>query len=396
MWHRSAEVVQEMSASLETQGNFLHGMTPSDIGSISTELRDLIISTFVAAAARTSVADHLSIAEKMMPADAKLTQVLAMGRVKSLLHRKAFRVDESTVVAQQCLERAIGSSQNTGRLAQYLSVSLRLSLAENAILRNDFRAALELATTALECFSQDADRPGDLVRQAQTVIGRTARYQGRFHDAEYTFRVCGDFSENVSKVAVSHLKRQLADMLTEQGCLDEAGQVLDAQLSSVEDGTKTYRRLLLARGDVYMRSDRAAEARTIFERIDEYFCAETPLEPADQLDHVHARIKLIAICKREGKLDEIEPLATGTLEFMAEYRSFTSSNFYKRVVLNYRAGAALARAAADVVAANQCHPGPRHFITGLGTYERAEQSQWLEDLHGQVTGFLTGGNMTNT
>lgn len=387
--HRSSGIVQEMRILLGRLKDTVAAELPVG-GRMPADMRYVLVETLTAATSRTKDAQYVQLAEALLPPDADLSPKLALWKVQSQLARKNFRLDESDHIANRCLREVTRNNEDMTIIAKCNIVSMHLSLAENAILRNEFERAECYANDAFQHFGSGV-RPMSLVRQAQTVLGRAARYQGKFESAAHILGVCGDYCKSSSDAAVSHVQRQLADVLVEESYrkgdveyLSRAEQILDQELAHSRIGQTTRRRLLLSKANVFVGSGRTRAAQEIFEQIDHQFSITHPQEPSDELDHVHARLKVMTIHQNQGNLEWLEGYVTKTLEIMDGYPSFTESNFYKGQVLKFRSLIWQKRALMDISAAGRCQAGPRHFIVGGGTSDVEELNRCQAAVHDEI------------
>ena len=250
---------------------------------------------------------------------------------------------------------------------------LRLSLAENAILRNQYTYA-ESLVDAIEVAGIPHLLVARLRERKWTTKARIYRFTGRFELAKKPLRSCLGVRKESSRVNQCHIVRPLADIYVELGEYNCAKQLLENCLSNMRGDQKThtraYNRLLLSKADLEIAEFRYDNAKSILSQVAGAFKSRPPISQTDQLDHVRTAIASLRIMMRRSTWAEVLKPSTQAIRLTESYSSFTPTNYYKGYLILLRAVSQLHLVEADLKAAAVCVQEPRHFMTGVGTFDR--------------------------
>ncbi|KAK4905612.1 hypothetical protein LTR49_025123 [Elasticomyces elasticus] len=375
---RSGQIVKQLVPVLRGWAPTLSDPDWCDREKMPRSLREALIEIFTAASARQRDCGLLDVAEKLTFADLPRHLLLAIAKLRSLFARREGRLEESDRIVDEAL---IGIDQSGSTRLKCLAIELRLSKAENLILPHKHKDALDVALHArLVDHGHRSDKEWIALRKAQMVCGRAYRYMGDFKSAEETFRVCRQFSQSRSDIGLPHVKRHLADVWNEMGRPLEAEELLNDELLQCPSTIVSHRRLQLSYGSVLLATDRTEEARSLFEAVGTHFQEIKPKDQTDELDHLHAKFKLMVVSRRVQEWNHLVKLAGQTLNLLDSYASFPKQDYYAGRALKYRSGAYLELAREDDFNAKHCESIRRHFIVHVGTSEHTEQDEWLTSL----------------
>ncbi|KAK3617364.1 hypothetical protein LTR56_025330 [Elasticomyces elasticus] len=347
--------------------------------------RENLIETCVATAKVTashSSQKALVLAQELYDQDVPSSFLLAIAKVQSVALRRQERYAES----DQAIEAAMCGVGPKDVRTTCLIGQLHLSLAENAILRNQYDDAIrwvEEIDLTIPPGTHDQVSPlvWQLCEHKWIVTGRIYRFQGRFEDAIKVLRPCLGARRLSSASNIHHIVRQLADAYVELDQPARAKALLDEYLAQIlqqgKQHSRPYNRLLLSYADAQIALGRYVDAQALLDEIGQSFERASPSSQTDQLDHVRTAIGMMRIAMHKGAWIQVTERSMEALRLTEVYSSFTPSNYYKGYIRSVRAASYIHLACVDVEAAEQCVPGPRHFMTGIGTYDREKAHLYL-------------------
>ncbi|KAK6438167.1 hypothetical protein LTR95_005633 [Oleoguttula sp. CCFEE 5521] len=189
------------------------------------------------------------------------------------------------------LKRAIGKLSPDSNHKIYMLGNFNLSLAENAIIQNDYKLA------------EDRIMQADLSELVVDAQGRLYRFTGNFEKAKVALEPCLRYFEHLPKDKIHYVVRQLADVLIELGNPEEAMALLQKHLSKLHAQGKmdtiAYNRLSLSFADAEILLGQHEAAQTRLEKVKHWFDLHSPANPTEQLDHVRALIASMRIAVRD-------------------------------------------------------------------------------------------------
>ncbi|OQN95209.1 hypothetical protein B0A48_18747 [Cryoendolithus antarcticus] len=263
-----------------------------------------------------------------------------------------------------------------------------LSLAENAIMQNDYKLA------------EDRVMQADL---SELTV------DGNFEKAKEALEPCLQYFEHLPKDKIHYVVRQLADVLIELGNPEEAMALLQKHLSKLHAQGKmdtiAYNRLSLSFADAEILLGQHEAAQTRLEKVKHWFDLHSPANHTEQLDHVRALIASMRIAVRDMEWEMVQEHSEKALHLASEYSSFSPNNYHKGYIYQARVAshAQIARmhleraasdaetvgtqfesaithtqvaithfrgANADLREAERCAQSHGHFMPGIGTYDR--------------------------
>ena len=326
--------------------------------------------------------DILRIATTLCTSEVPLLYPLTVARAKSVALRVAGQRDQAEQVLCDAL---LISPSSSDERTMFVRGQLVLSKAENAILENRYEEALGLVDEIVtQEQTQSTLRPSEeqLLRLNWTVRGRIFKVQGSFGEAERSVQACMAICQKVALTKVNHVARHLADVLCEQGQHARAKELIDPLLDDLATrgklSTKPYRRLLLPYIDALILGGEYSAAEIHLDLIYTNFQKEPPVDPTDELNHVRTAVGLMRLSIHKQNFLKAVELATFILHLIDQYQSFTPDSYYHGYILSERAACYLQMAQTDMSAVNDCNPKPRHFIMGIGTFERRNVEQRLQ------------------
>ncbi|KAK4552389.1 hypothetical protein LTR86_010403 [Recurvomyces mirabilis] len=301
---------------------------------------------------------------------------LMFTKVRSVMLRQRCLYLESDRILQQKIKTTeLCDVRTTCQVSQ-----LYLSMAENAILQNQFRKACGYADKVLapEPGMKPTEMELRLGRQKYTVKGRLLRFEGRFEEAKNALTVCFQICSAHDFASMHHVRRHLADVYCELLDPAKAQQLLEDGLRSLDSRQNSRspmrRRILISLATALTRLGRYQEAKSHLADVRSQYESHPPANPTDELDHFHTTAQLMTIAARDENYVWSLHYATDALALAQRYTSFAPNNYYRGFVLRYRA--MLYKALAneelshkDHLAATGCVQDKRHFIAGFGTWE---------------------------
>jgi hypothetical protein len=360
-----------------------------DILGLMSSYDDLIAACIV-----TSKNDALDLSheadlllERLCVLEVSAPSRLAIAVAQSAMLRKELRYDDSDHVVQETLLNVGGDNV----YQDYLSGQLYLSLVENSILRNEHTTALEWLDNINLSTEEDREKIPTLMwrlfEQKWTTMGRIHRFIGNFQKAKEVLKPCLGIRHHLASNKVTAIVRQLADVYIELGEFEDLRTLLDYHLELLHQKgrqrSKPYNRLVLSYADAEVRMGQFGSAQARLDDVRSWFEAHPPKTQTDQLDHVRACIACMRIKIHEGRWSEVLEWSTAALQLADRYTSFTATNHYKGYIRKVRAASHLQLAQADMQAASKCVCEPRHYMPGVGTYDRVnahtELCKVLED-----------------
>lgn len=251
---------------------------------------------------------------------------------------------------------------------------LRLSRAENAMLRKDFSQAAEY----LICWEVRNSPPSELELQIvllkNTVIGRLERYQGRFEEARNSLEEC--LKTVPGRESRYHIMHHLADVYCELWAPEEAEKLVLRETQQLRaqgrQGSRAFRRLMLPLAEAYILQRRYPEADVALQELITIYRGMADPDVADQLGHVRSSIGQARIRWYTAQYSEAHDSLEGALALTAKYGTFSKGNFYIGVIYLFLSvvKVELQRECRDVYAsAIQILQQPhRYFMPGMGSY----------------------------
>jgi tetratricopeptide (TPR) repeat protein len=295
---------------------------------------------------------------------------------QSALLRRQLKYDDSDDV----IKEALLEINDNNALQIYLLGQLYLSLVENSILRNEHTTALKwLNKIHLPMEESPENIPAlmwRLFEQKWTTMGRIHRFMGDFKKAKDVLEPCIGLRQYLASNKLVIIARQLADVYVELGEIESAKMLLDHHLAVLQQkrrqDTIPYAKLLLSYADAELRLGQFDSAEARLEEVRTRFEAHSLTTQTDQLDHVRALIACTRISLHKHKWSEVLEQSTTALRLANQYECFTATNHYKGYIHKVRAISHLQLAQADMQAATECVCEPRHYMTGVGTFDRAK------------------------
>lgn len=333
--------------------------------------------------------------ERLRVSEISVPSTLATANVQSTMLRRELRYDDSDRVVQKAISGFHEKFHENNIYESYLLGQLYLSLAENSILRNEHTSALEWLNKINLSTEKDPGKVPILMwrlfEQKWTTMGRTHRFIGDFHKAKEVLKPCLGVRQYLASNKVINIVRQLADVYVELGDFDSVRTLLDYHLELLQqegrEKSKPYHRLLLSYADADLRMGRFGSAQARLDDVKSWFEAHPPNTQTDQLDHVRALIACMRIKLHEGRWSEVLERSTVALQMADHYTSFTATNHYKGYIRKVRAASYLQLAQADMQAASKCVREPRHYMPGVGTYDRVNAQTELRRALGNFPSF---------
>lgn len=316
---------------------------------------------------------------------------LGIAVAQSALLRRQLRYDDSDDVIMEAL---LEINDNNALQIYFLGQSY-LSLAENSILRNEHTTALErLNKIHLSTEKGPRNIPSLLWRlfeQKWTTMGRIHRYMGDFEKAKDALKPCIGLRQHLGSNKLVIVGRQLADIHVELGEIESAKTLLHHHLAILQQKRKQdtipYTRLLLSYADAELRLGQFDSAEARLEEVRTRFEAHSITTQTDQLDHVRALIACTRISLHKHKWPEVIERSTAALRLANQYECFTATNYYKGYLHKVRAISHLQLARADMETATECVRQPRHYMTGVGTYDRIKAHEEFTEALAQCMSF---------
>lgn len=342
-------------------------------------IRNSVVATCLAIAR----ANHLpmshntyTIASALCKSGALEHYTLELASMRSMELRKRADYDGSDRVIQDVMNTSI-----SGIRSKYWLSQLYLSMAENRILQNDYAAAEQWAHRVDVPDRPECESPmlWRLLEQKWMFLGRLFRYGGKFSDAKDVLKLCLD-NRRLSGRNVTTVLRQLADIYLELDQPQEAKALLQPYLAKYEDQGAvwtSYYRLLLSYADADIMIGNLEDAQQMLHRIENHFRRRKPISPTEQLDHVRSAISSMRIALSRSDWVEGVQRATAALG-LTNYPSFTENNCYKGYIHAARAACCSHLAASDIELAKQRVLEPRHYMAGIGTYDRSQTLRCLQ------------------
>lgn len=333
----------------------------------------------------------ISILERLCGPAATLSSRMVVANAQStMLRRKEQYADSDRI-----LQNAISNTKDDTVYHVYLSGQLYLSLVENSILRNDHATALKwLDKINLPAQGSPGQVPvlmWRLFERKWTTMGRIYRFTGCFREAKDVLEPCIGAHQNLPAHNVINIVRQLADVLIELGESDNAMGLLDYHLKLLQqegkEESKFCNKLLLSYADAELRMGRYESAQARLNDIRKWFDVRSPSNQTDQLDHVRTLMVHMRIFVYQGQWPEVLEWSTKALQLADQYTCFTANNHYKGYIRKVRAISLLNLAQADMDAASKCVQEPRHYMTGIGTYDKVKAHTELCNALGSCTAF---------
>ena len=188
--------------------------------------------------------------------------------------------------------------------------------------------------------------------------------------------------------------RQLADIQVELGEIESAKTLLHHHLAILQQkrrqDTIPYTRLLLSYADAELRLGQFDSAEARLEEVRTRFEAHSITTQTDQLDHVRALIACTRISLHKHRWPEEIERSTAALRLANQYEFLTATNYYKGYLHKVRAISHLQLAQADMEAATECVRQPRHYMAGVGTYDRIKAHEEFAEALAQCMSFDRG------
>ncbi|KAK4897229.1 hypothetical protein LTR49_028039 [Elasticomyces elasticus] len=259
--------------------------------SLDINTRENLIETCVAISkvnASHSSQKALVLAQVLYDQDMPSRFSLAIAKVQSVALRRQERHAESDQKIEEAMYRVDPQDVRTTCLIG----QLHLSLADNAILRNQYESAIhwvEEIDLAISLGTPDQVSPlvWQLCEHKWIVTGRIHCFQGRFEDAIEVLRPCLAVSHISSVSNTHHVVRQLADAYVELDHPAQAKALLDEHLTKIlqqgKQGSSPYNRLLLSYADAEIALGRYVDAHALLDEIEQSFKRTSPVSQTDQL-----------------------------------------------------------------------------------------------------------------
>lgn len=316
---------------------------------------------------------------------------LGIAVAQSASLRRQLRYDDSDDVIMEAL---LDITDNNA-LQIYLLGQLYLSLVENSILRNEHTTALKwLNKIHISTEKSPQNIPAlmwRLFEQKWTTMGRVHRYMGDFEKAKDALEPCIGLRQHLGSNKLVIIARQVADVYVELGEIESAKALLDNHLAILQQknrqDTIPYTRLLLSYADAELRLGQYDSADARLEEVRTRFEAHQVTTQTDQLDHVRALIACTRISLHKHKWSEVLEQSTEALRLANQYACFTATNHYKGYLHKVRAISHLQIAKADMQAATECVREPRHYMTGVGTFDRVKAHEEFAEALAQCMSF---------
>lgn len=227
---------------------------------------------------------------------------------------------------------------------------LRLSLAENSILRNEYVRA-EAIVDGIETIDNTHLLVTRLLERKWTAKARIFRFMGKFAAAVDPLRSYLGVRRTFSRSSHCHVVRVLANVYVELQRFASAEQPLDCCLSGMSNSQKThpraYNRLLLSKADIEIAQSRYNAAEKTLHQVASSFKIRPPVTQTDQLDHVRTAIAALRIMMHTGQWTKAQTSSTQAFELTESYTSFTKTNYYKGYITQINAMSRVRLAAAD-------------------------------------------------
>lgn len=347
-------------------------------------LRDDMIAAFISILKVTdsgSLQKASLILERLQNPGISLPSRLALAVAQSTILRR----HEQYETSDRVLLDAIANSGDDSVYQAYLSGQLFLSLVENSILRNQHSRALDW----LNQINLSAEKTPEkvpvlmwrLFEQKWTTMGRIHRFIGDFQKAKEVLEPCLGIRQYIASHRVINVVRQLADVLVELGDCENATKLLDYHLQVLHQegkaGFKFYNKLQLSYADAELRMGKYDTAQTRLDDVRRWFDTHSLTSQTDQLDHVRTLMVAMRICVYNYHWSDALEWATKALQLTKKYTCFAANNHYKGYIHKVRAVSHLRLAQADMEAAGTCVREPRHYMTGIGTYDRSKAHEEL-------------------
>ena len=313
----------------------------------------------------------VGVAMEMMKAGLPEYLQLAVLNKRSIILRSEGRYNESDDLIQNALDRKIDPDVRfhcqRGRLL--------LSQAENAILRKEFGNAIDYLEQWEISPHKQSHCEWQVVRLKNTVYGRIHRYQGHFADAHEYLIVCLRIVTTDS--SHHHHLHHLADVYCEMRRPDKVENLLRDHIGGFLQHRKfkseSLRRLLLPWAEASIQKHDFENAQLVLLHLDELYSGLAFRNISEQLGHVRSIFGLLRIRVYKSLWSEALRMSDKLSDLMEKYTSFSDGNYYKGLNFLFRSVIHLERGelsdSRDMFSMAKSHDqGPRHFITGLGTY----------------------------
>lgn len=375
--HRFTIIMERLLPALQSMFQYLHYQSGV---CIDDELRHDLIETWIATVKAYNfrpspdMLELLKVGGQLHKSGVPSCLQLALARTQSVILRRR----EQYVESDEVINLAIRTFPLEDVRTACFRGLLYLSLAENAILRNQYSTAMEWVdaielTVAPAEHLQKTALIWHLLEEKWIAMGRIYRYTAQFEKAEEALRPCLNRRRQSSMTNVHHIVRQLADVYVELREYEQAKTLLDHYLGQLREqgkqSSRPYSRLLLSKVDVDIATGDHKNAQALLDEIDQDFGRKPPTTQTEQLDHVRAEIASMRIAMYGDDWDRVLRRSMEALRLANTYSSFTGTNYYKGYILKLRTTAYLSLAHADIAAAEDCGLEPRNFITGVGTYD---------------------------
>lgn len=375
--HRFTIIMEQLLPALQSMFQYLHYQSGV---CIDDELRHDLIETWIATVKAYNfkpspdMLELLKVGGQLHKSGVPSYLQLALARTQSVILRRL----EQYVESDEVINLAIRTFPLEDVRTACFRGLLHLSLAENAILRNQYSTAMEWVdaielTVAPAEHLQKTALVWHLLEEKWIAMGRIYRYTAQFEKAEEALRPCLNRRRQSSMTNVHHIVRQLADVYVELREYEQAKTLLDHYLGQLREqgkqSSRPYSRLLLSKVDVDIATGDHKNAQALLDEIDQDFGRKPPTTQTEQLDHVRAVIASMRIAMYGDEWDRVLRRSMEALRLANTYSSFTGTNYYKGYILKLRTTAYLSLAHADIAAAEDCGLEPRNFITGVGTYD---------------------------